>query len=496
MKKSTWIRIIAGLCMIALAVTLGIVLDGVFSGPDSQMWQRMVYIFAVFGTGLSGIMGIFSAKGFYAGYIWVAILDLAMVPELLPEPWNRYTIVVILAALFIWMAVRNRHRKTEEQEDEELCEEEDELTEEEMKLSEQLASHIFVMNPMNGRAYQLFCRDKELLAYRVGGEIKGVDAELAQIDGNELRPLGKKDFSLPLSSIRSVKLIELYGGMFQDQAVVRTGRKTIRLSYIPLNDPGTFAAFWKDILPGKVTQKSAPDEKEDADTAAENAPDEERMKILKIVKVCMGVYIGAVNLAWLFLDVPYKLFSVLSLIALPVLLTLYFCFPKEFTMGEGRSTENRISLVFLMFVSGAISALRTMLDFNIMNVGRLVLVSAIALVLMLALFLVCSGEWKKQKMILAMVVFTLLYYAPGTVGQLNYVLDTSEPACRQGVVVDMSFSKGSKAPDLYYLTVKLPDGEEIKLETSQSHYESVETGDEATICTYEGFLGIPYAYVR
>lgn len=491
MKKTTKVRIAISVAMIALAVVLGIVLDGVMTGPESQMWQRMVYIFVIFGTGFAGLIGLFTPKGFLWGYGWIGIIVLTMVPDVLPEPWDRYSLVAMLAAVFIWLGVKNGKRKSEPTE---TAEYDEEPTEEELKLTEQYASHIIVMNPMNSRFYQLFCRNKELLAYRVGSQLKGIVEELLQTEYEELRTLGKYDFSIQLSNIRSVRMIGLYGGILHDQAVVKARRKTYRFTHIPLNDRDKFIAFWKDMLHGKVTEPIPKAKREELSEQVEEefVPDEKRLAVLRIVKICYGVYLGAVNLAWLFLDVPYGLFSMLSVAALPILMILYFCFPNEFSLGEGRIWRNKLSLVFLMSMSGFAPMLRTLIDFNIMNTGRFLLVSAIVYVLFFVLFLACSKEWKKQKIILLALAFVLLYYAAGAVGQLNYVLDNSKPIKEQGVVTDLRSSDDSE----YYLLIALPDGEEIELRTSESHYNSLKKGDEVTVCTFSGALGIPYSHVH
>ena len=106
-----------------------------------------------------------------------------------------------------------------------------------------------------------------------------------------------------------------------------------------------------------------------------------------------------------------------------------------------------------------------------------------------------SKEWKKQKAIIILVAFTLLYYAPAVVGQLNSSLDFSMPTREQGVISEMHISTSRKAPDSYYVTVQLPDGTEVELKTTESSYERAQVGDPASVVTYPGAFGIEYSYL-
>ncbi len=488
MKKTTIIRIVTGVCMIALAVVLGIILDGTLTGPQSQMWQRMLYMLVVFGMGASGLGGIFGRRGFLYGLICVLAILLLSVPEVLPEPWNRYTIVAGLAALFIWLAVNNSKKKSPPEPEEEPEEELAELTVEEQQELEKYSSLIIVDQPTTGRLFQLIPDGRELRAYRVGGELRGVDVDLLQTGDQPLRPLGEKDFSISTADIRSVRLTALSAGWTSCMAVVKTRSKSYRLSSMITMSPEDYAAFWKSVVPGgvQVIEKGFASEEQQSDVDRP-APDEKRLRILNVVKICFGVYLGAVNLAWLFLNVPYALFSVLSIAAFPVLLALYFCFPKELTMGEKES--GKISLMLHAVLAGIVPALRTLIDFNFIDGGKMFWVCAAAFVLLMALFLLLSKEWKTQKAIILALGFVLLYYSLGAVGQLNFLLDSGQHTVEQGIITHMRESDDND----HYITVTVPSGEEYELRIGEKHFGRVEIGDIASVRIYSGAFDIPYA---
>ena len=57
-SKQFFLRLIIGLALIGLAVYFAFTLDG-FTGPESTMSQRLIFIFAVLGVGLGGLGCIF-----------------------------------------------------------------------------------------------------------------------------------------------------------------------------------------------------------------------------------------------------------------------------------------------------------------------------------------------------------------------------------------------------------------------------------------------------
>lgn len=77
-------RLIIGLLLIALAVILGILMDGKFTGPDSLMLHRLIFIVCVIGLGLGGLAFIFlSWWGLLLGVGFVLVIAL---PQALPDP--------------------------------------------------------------------------------------------------------------------------------------------------------------------------------------------------------------------------------------------------------------------------------------------------------------------------------------------------------------------------------------------------------------------------
>ncbi len=488
MNRATKIRIVAGLCMIAAAVVLGVALDGTMTGPQASQWERAIYAVSVIGTGAAGFFGLLAGKpGFVMGY--AIVLMAAM-----PSPWNRYIVVVGLGALFLWLGVRSWREKPGERKVPE--EEKPELTEEEQKLLEELSSLVIAEDPMTSRIYQLIPGEGELLAYRVGTVFKGLKEDLLQNDGKHYRALGKGDFSIKLSDIRSVRLTQPGTPLVSGMAVIKAEGRTYRFNAPGFADFEAYADFWKSVIPnGARLSVKRPDEKaQSANTtepAAETAPqNERRMTVLRVVKTCLGVYLAVVDLGWLFLEVPYGLFALLSLLATPAMLALYLCFPGEITMGEGKAFKDKISFSFLFSMSAMVPALRALLDYNLIRPGRAIAIGSVVFAAAFGLFMLSSKEWKQQKVILLMTAMMLLCYSPAAVIHLNNILDTAEPRRTACEVVDMRDSD-----DDYYITVLLPDGEEFEMRTGKERYEALEAGGQAVVDIYSGCFGIPYAVI-
>ncbi|MBE6758696.1 MAG: hypothetical protein E7554_01210 [Ruminococcaceae bacterium] len=494
MKKSTKIRIAVGVAVIAAAIALAIAFDGILTGSHTQMWQRAIYIVGIIGTGVGAL---FSMLVGWKGYLFIyAFFALLMFPRLLPKPWNGVVTAAMFGALFIWSAIyRSKKAKAVEAKTED-SEPEVELTEEEQRLEEKMRPLTLVVNVWNSKRYQLVCRNKELIAYHICSDFKGTDEALLQ-SGEEYRQPGAEDIVIPVDSIISVRVREL-NGPFKGQAVIKTKGKKYRFSQIMTDETAAFDTFWKDLAPGKtalVPLKSKTAAAAEEPEEVEPQPESRRIKVFRVLKVCFGVYLGLVNLPWFFIDVPYKLFSILSIAALPVLLIAYICFPKELTILEDKENKGKVSLLSLMMFSSLLPALRSLLDFNFTAYGRLSLLIGIVFAVLVVLMLVSTKEWRRRKVSVVMLVLFLLFYSVGAVSQTNYDFDKSVPTEQQAVVIDKRTSRTSKGAQSYYVELLLFKGGDMSIRVSFEQYIGLSEGDAVTVYSFDGAFGIPYVFI-
>lgn len=390
---------------------------------------------------------------------------------------------------------RAKNAAKQESESDELFEEAFLAEEESIPTAPDGQPLIIVQQTTTGRLFQLIRCSGEIRAYRVGGELRGVDMELVFPNNTPNRDMGKNDFSIPLDTIRAVHCKELVGSnlSYNMIAVVKTDKRSYRFAPTFLTENAAFEEFWRrNVVAATFSNDQTVDE-----AASISPPDEKRIVWLKKVQLGYCIYVGTVSLMWLFLNVPYILFSVLNLLALPLGLALYFSLPNELTMQDQKKRkDSRVSISIPVMFSGFAILLRTVLDFNILEWGKFILSGLILLVIILVLFLFLSREWRSGKSTIFIIVFALLFYVLGAVGQINCVFDPAPPQIASGEVSDMYISTSSKSPDSYHITVMLQNGTELDLQTSEASYDTICIGDETQVYTYPGLLGIDYAFIE
>ena len=480
MKKSTTqqfvIRLIAGLALIGLAVFFAFTLDG-YTGPESTMLQRSIFIMAVIGVGLGGLGCIFF--GFWGVLGGLVLILLITLPRVLPDPWNRYFSIVYFLFLFAlkplreWFAKRKASAVPETTPAEPLAQEETSPV-----LSE---NSVVAMNEFSGRIYQLFRRSGQISGYRVGGELRGIDPDKLRTS-----PVDTPDFTYGLDEIQKVR--SKPHGRYGICITFRAGGHTYYFVPTALTDETALEDFFRPFAPDAIPEKQTPQ--------PVTQTQQQRRDMLSKIRIGLLVAIALINLPWLFLKVPYKLFAALALIPCPAILVLSCLFPEDISLDEKKKDANgRVEFLSPMIFSGMVPCLRLLFDFNILDWPRLLIFAALLLAaVFFALFFFNKPLRKKIGSLIA-VVFLCAFFAVGTVGQLNYLLDFSQPQSQAAQITDMHISTSSKSPDRYTLTVSTNEGIEMDLQVSKADYQALKIGDSVTVFILSGGLGIPYAIV-
>lgn len=456
-----------------------------YVGPESSMLQRVIFIFVVIGGYMAGLVGlIFGKWGTIGSYGFVTVLALpSVLTQVLPDPWNRYFIVLFLAAALGGPSLYN-YRKKKRKKAEPVKEKEELPIPDGCEDDEPLPDGIFVLNNLSGRVYQLVRCSGELRAYRVGGELKGL-YEGQAVDPANPRPVCEKDLVFPLDTIRSVKIAEhnLYG------ITVRIkGKKNWNCNPYLSTTPEVLEEFIRKVLPQTV--EAPPPEK--PDTRPEFV--KQRAKLTK-VRTGFCIALGVVHLPWLFLDVPYKLFSVLALLLFAAIAGFAFANHKDITL-DGSKRSGKVDMLTPLTLAAILPMLRSLLDFDFVRWQGVLLWTVGLGTVLLAVFLLFLPESRKKISHILLIVLTCMAFAFSATAQLNYLLDFQEPAQTPAVITDMHMSTSSRGANSYYLTVVLPDGKEMDIKTYKEHYNSVAIGDDAIVITCHGGLGLPYLFVE
>lgn len=220
-----------------------------------------------------------------------------------------------------------------------------------------------------------------------------------------------------------------------------------------------------------------------------------RRVMLQHLRTGLFVALGAIDLPWLFLDVPYKLFSVLSLLPFLAVLLIIGLFPEDVTLDDRKYSKagGRVDLITPLTLSGIAPALRTIMDFNFLTWKPLLIQAGILLALIGIVLFLFSWELRQRFWYFLCVLLLCAMFSLGAIGQLNYLLDTSVSQQQSATITDMHISTGSKSPDRYILTLVTLSGTEMELQTSKEHYNELSVGDTVTVYIRQGGLGIPYA---
>lgn len=470
------LRLITGLALIGTAVIFAFALDG-FTGPESTMMQRMIFIMAVMGVGLGGLGCIFFGLwGALGGLFFVLLLSL---PRVLPDPWNRYYAIVYILFLCSLKPLRKWFAKGKSAPTPEITPEEPAARED---ADFRLPDHsVVAMNNFSGRTYQIFRRAGQISGYRVGGELRGID-----FDKIRTAPGDVPDFTYGLDEIQKIRVKP--HGMYGICITLRAGGHTYYFVPTALSDEAALEDFFRPLAPEAIPKRQDPQ--------PVTQTQQQRRAMLSKIRTGLLVVIALINLPWLFLNVPYKLFAALALIPCPAVLVLACLFPQDVTLDENKKNANgRIELVTPLVFSGMGPCLRLLFDFNILDWPRLLLFAAVLLaVISFALYYFHTSLRKKIGTLIA-AVFLCTFFAVGAVGQLNYLLDFSQPQSQTAQISDMHVSTSSKSPDRYVLTVSTKEGIEMDLQVSKAEYQALKPGDQVTVFILPGGLGIPYAVV-
>ena len=480
-------RLPVSLALFALCAVFAVALRS-YWGSD-LVTERFVNLLTVFGTGIAGVLFLpMGWSGIFAGYGFVLVITL---PYVLPKPWDGYFMVFYLLALFaLPTGIAYVRRKKKRAETPAAIAADKRAHKQDGPLSQRTGeAPVFVFRPSPGGVFQVFYTEGEFRFYRVGGSWAKMDAGRILLSGDLPAP-GKRDIVIPARDITKVRCRDVDASFAPYDTLVVLSAAGRRYRFAPLFSPGgkAFCALVSAHAP-QDAQRQGKDEAEFVP-----APLEKRQVWVRRAYFVLCAAALLVDLAWLFLDVPYRLFAWLSVAMTPAFLLLSLLFPNETTLGEVQKRANgRAMIAYPLLMSAFIPLLRTMIDFNILDWGELLLYAAVCLGPLALITLLLSPECKAKKVLLLTPALALAVWLVGALAMANVLLDPEPISERPAVVQELEVSHSSKSPDRYLLTAQSADGRVFELSIAKELYDTLAVGGGVTVLLGEGALHVPYA---
>lgn len=203
-----------------------------------------------------------------------------------------------------------------------------------------------------------------------------------------------------------------------------------------------------------------------------------------------------IDLPWMFLPVPYLLFSILSLLPLPICLALYCIFPQNVTLaGAKKVTEDQASCLLVMGVAVIFPLIRALDEFHVLQWAPLVMLSCLSAAVFSAIVLPLTREWREKTALLMTLLFVLALYSAATILHINYIAEGDVPQQQTAIVLDHSYEQSGKTTK-YYLTLKAENGKRVQIRVDSDCYSTTNDGDTLNISLHDGALGVPFLLIE
>ncbi|MDF2544766.1 MAG: hypothetical protein K0S47_4484 [Herbinix sp.] len=359
---------------------------------------------------------------------------------------------------------------------------------------------LLVQNKM-GNFYQIIKGDNKYYFVYLGNELSGVDADLLITDFMDENTFcnQKKDYNLTKEEIIliSYKIGISNKGDYSILIKTRTGNK--RFTLLDTITRIELTHYFSGIqLNGKqidpISNTTAAVSKSNKKVNPANIA---KLKITLFILIIGSILVGAI---FLFLGFPYKLLSILCIIIPAITYGIYIKYNGVLTLEDKHDyslfQNTNIDITLPLFIPSMAMALRSVLDFNILSFDYFFLWSFVLAIMIIAILFLFTSEYKRKTGVIGLFLLFVLFYAPSTVIQINYLFNTKVPHETVSTIYDMSLSEGSRSPDEYIVTVQLSDGRRVDLNISKEYYYRIRLGDTVVILETVGFLKLPYATVK
>jgi len=344
------------------------------------------------------------------------------------------------------------------------------------------------------KRYQVIKTSKYYFFKYVGGILKDIDKEKLITDFeniDEVKCVDNKDFIIPYENIIHTKAIihSLCDDIeYTTIKFMLPDNKSKNFTFMyDTTEQGLIQFFGEDI---SITNKS------------NNKTTKFKIEDIPLLnKLNQGIFItgsimSIVLTVFIFFNTfPLNIYlSTISVLFCFVPLILYIVFNKVLTLKENGSliTNGKIPLLTLTILPILMLAIKNLLSLKFIllyDYTKLLIISAILFVVLLAIILLITKEYKKFKSIIVTIVFLLAMLCPSVVCTINSAYDFSTPQDISCTVIDKPIWINSKNEETYYITINCDD-KQYKNEVSKEVYDSYELNDIVIVKKYNGALGL------
>ncbi len=486
-------RLLIGLGLVALALILGFLLQGVLL-ESGVRWKQAIFFLVVTGTGIGGLLYIFfDRKGLLIGYgvfFYISLIILlsgtvtGIVGVLFALP------IIVGPALLNYFAKKKSTRIVGKPH-KSARNEPNSITRPAWLQMQSEHAPLLVAKRASGTIYQVFLHNENLLFYKVGTFFRDLDEHNLKQPDN-LPELGKDDFLVAIKDVTALRFHEIYSDddPFDLGINIYSKQKRHFLLTIKENGGTQVANLLRECIPQKLQQQK--------NSKPHFIPSLNRRKRGMMRKVYFVVCAFAlfVGLAFSFMRVPYRLFAWFALFPTPIFLLMHILYPNEVTLAEDkRFAHGRVMVFYALLLSAMPLMIRSFSDFNIQSYGKLLAYSGILLVILVTLTYKTSEECRIRKGQLVGLALILGVYCVSSVCMLNALLDFSPAQEQPALVQEMTISRG-KNLDTYYLDVMTPDKRSHHFRVAEYLFDETQVGGTVNILSYQGAFGIPFIQVE
>lgn len=319
---------------------------------------------------------------------------------------------------------------------------------------------------------------------------------LLHADGIEVVELGRARRRLRTDQIAGRRTLPLQYGM--EKLVLERrerGEKPLSVNFLFERDPVLDA--WLAAIPDLDAAERARAEAELLGSAALGADAPAREAALArarwLARGLKGAAIGAA--AWgLLLPRPYPLamavLAVLPLAGLGLVLT-----GRGRWAVEERRNEVRPGVAAPLFLPGFVLMLRGLLDYQVVDVPRLLGWAALGAVALTALLVRGDGALRRRWFVPALIMLLVAPYPWGALGAADVLLDDRPAETYEVAVLHKHVSSGKHTSYDLRLAPWGPVGEEQEVDVGSALYDEVEIGDLVCVQLRPGALGVRWFVV-